>query len=58
MRSLKGVKTIHFLVNYQILKILKTTMMDRTGIARTKDSLEKQLKYLEEFDVNEWVTQI
>ena len=29
--------------------------MDRTGIARTKDSLEKQLKYLEEFWCNEWV---
>ena len=30
-------------------------MMDRTGIARTKDSLEKQQQYLEDFEVKEWV---
>jgi L-aspartate oxidase len=55
MRSLKGVKTNSFPRKLPDIEKLKTTMMDRTGIARTKDSLEKQLKYLEEFEVNEWV---
>ena len=55
MRSLKGVKTTSFPRKLPDIEKLKTTMMDRTGIARTKDSLEKQLKYLEEFEVNEWV---
>ena len=42
-------------MNLPDIEKLKTTMMERTGIVRTKDSLEKQLKYLEEFEVNEWV---
>ena len=55
MRILKGVKTTSYPSKLPDIEKLKTTMMDRTGIARTKDSLEKQLKYLEEFEVNEWV---
>jgi len=34
---------------------LKTSMMERTGIARTKESLEKQLSFLEGFSVKEWI---
>lgn len=37
------------------ISVLKTTMMDRTGIARTKASLEKQLDFLEGFEVAAWL---
>ncbi|MCQ6273542.1 L-aspartate oxidase [Bacillus sp. V3B] len=37
------------------IRSLKTTMMDRTGIVRTKASLEKQLDFLEGFEVEAWL---
>ena len=49
--KLKGSENHFFPSKLPDIEKLKTTMMDRTGIARTKDSLEKQLEYLEEFEV-------
>lgn len=37
------------------IQVLKTTMMDRTGIVRTRSSLEKQLGFLESFEVEAWL---
>ncbi len=54
-RSLKGVKNTARPSKLPSIENIKSSMMDRTGIARTKSSLEKQLKYLEEFDVHKWV---
>lgn len=34
---------------------LRMSMMDRTGIVRTKDSLEKQLEFLKQFKVEQWI---
>lgn len=34
---------------------LKTAMMERVGIVRTKEQLEKQLEFLESFAVEEWI---
>ena len=55
IRNLKGVNNTSLPSKLPDIETLKTTMMDRTGIVRTKDSLEKQLKYLEEFEVKKWV---
>jgi L-aspartate oxidase len=54
-RNLKGVNTTMLPNKLPDIENLKTTMMDRTGIVRTKDSLEKQQQYLEGFGVKEWV---
>ena len=54
-RNLKGVNTTTTPNKLPDIEQLKTTMMDRAGIARTKDSLEKQKQYLEGFGVKEWV---
>ena len=35
---------------------IKRSMMDRTGISRDQESLEKQLNYLESYHVNDWLT--
>jgi L-aspartate oxidase len=37
------------------ISALKTSMMDRTGIVRTKASLEKQVDFLEDFEVEAWL---
>jgi L-aspartate oxidase len=54
-RSLKGVKNTALPSKLPNIEDIKSSMMDRTGIARTKGSLEKQLKYLEELEVHKWV---
>ena len=46
MRSLKEEKTTSFPSKLPAIEKLKTTMMERTGIVRTKDSLEKQQSIL------------
>ncbi|MBB6445891.1 L-aspartate oxidase [Bacillus benzoevorans] len=37
------------------IELLKSTMMERTGIARTKENLEKQLDFLKSFAAPQWV---
>lgn len=37
------------------IELLKSTMMERTGIVRTKENLEKQLNLLESFAAPQWV---
>lgn len=37
------------------IKTLKHSMMDRTGIIRSKESLDKQLQFLNQYDVEQWL---
>lgn len=37
------------------ISTLKKSMMDRTGISRNQESLERQLKFLENFNVHHWI---
>ena len=44
------------LYNHELpdISTLKMTMMDRTGISRTGEALETQLKFLESYNVHHW----
>nr|WP_295971786.1 L-aspartate oxidase [uncultured Bacillus sp.] len=41
--------------NLPDIELTKSTMMDRVGIVRTKESLERQLDFLKGYDVEQWV---
>ena len=45
------------LYNHELpdISTLKMTMMDRTGISRTGEALETQLKFLESYNVHHWL---
>ena len=54
-RWLSQVKAVRPAVELPDIEQLKSTMMDRAGIARTKVNLEKQLEYLESLAAPQWI---
>ncbi len=54
-RWLSKVKAVRPAVELPDIEKLKSSMMDRAGIARTKVNLEKQLEYLESLAAPQWI---